>query len=167
MNKNPRLATGLAVGIIVVAGAAMLWSMLSGGGGGPGGAGTGGEPKRYYTTDDGKTYYADDYHKVPPYDKDGKTAVVAKVFRDLDNTSDPAFVGYLQRYTAQGKKMMEERQKAQGGNIAPMEGLAPPVEYKRPGEPAWYPATDARAAALINDLKSPKGSVNIEEVFPE
>ena len=167
LNKNPRLATGLAAGIILVAGVAMLWSMMSTGGGtGTGGAG-GGVPQRYYTIDDGKTYFPDSYDKVPPFEKDGKQAVIAKVFRDLDNKGDP-FVGYLQRYSAAGKKMVEDRLKAAGGgSMAPMEGLAPPVEYKKPGEGNWVSSSDPRAASLINDLKSPKGSVNIEEVFPE
>lgn len=162
LNKNPYLAIGLAAAIILVS----AWLMFRGVSGGGGGVAASGEPKRYYTIDDGKTYFADSYHLVPPFEKDGKTAVIARVFRDLDNKGDP-FVGYLQRYTAEGKKMIEDQLKAAAGGSAPMEGLAPASEYKRPGEANWIRSTDPRAIPLLNEVKSPKGSLNVEEIYPD
>lgn len=164
LNKNPAVATGLAIGIVVVAVALMIWSMA--GGSGAGGGGAGAEAKQYYTTDDGKTWFADDYSKLAPFDKDGKQAVVAHVYRDLDNKQE--FVAFMSRLTPEGKKIAEERaRKAAAGDFGAIEGAVVPMEYKRPGEAAWVKGNDPRAMAIMNEVKSPKGSTNVEPVYPE
>lgn len=164
LNKNPAVATGLAIAIVVVAVGLMIWSMSGGSGGGAGVAS--GDAKQYFTIDDGKTWFEDSYSKLTPFDKDGKQAVVAHVYRDVDNKQD--FVAYMSRLTPEGRKIAEERAKrAAAGEFGSVEGIIIPMEYKRPGEAAWLKGTDPRASAMINEVKSPKGSVNVEPVFPE
>jgi hypothetical protein len=162
LNKSPALGYG-AGGVVVVLALVLLWMNSGIGGGGPS---AGGEPQRYYSIDEGKTYFADAAMKVPPFDKDGKQAVLAHVFRDIDNKIE--FVGYLSRYTPEGKKMAEERAaKAAAGDFGAIEGVVIPMEYKRPGESAWVKTGDPRVSAMTTDLKSPKGSTNVEPVYPE
>jgi hypothetical protein len=170
MNEKPAVAAIVAGALIAVALGVILWSTgMIGGGGAPGGAEGIGDAKRYYTTDDGKTYFADSYNKIPPYEKDGKTAVLAKVFKDNDNNG-ALFVGYLTRHTPEAKRMMEERQKkGAAGDFGPIEAAGGGIEYKKPltGDAGWLRSGDPRVTQLLESLKSPKGSQNIEEVFPE
>jgi hypothetical protein len=169
MNEKPAVAAGVAIGLIVLAVVGILWYSGSIGGGGPAGADGIGDAQRYYTVDDGKTWFADSYNKIPPYEKDGKTAVLAKVFKDLDN-GGALFVGYLTRHTPEAKRMLEERQqKGATADLGPIELAAGGIEYKKPltGDTGWMRSGDPRISQMIGDLKSPKGSQNIEEAFPE
>ena len=54
------------------------------------------EPRRaFYTVDDGKSWFADDAEKLPPFEHDGKPAVRVHLFR-CDGGTTP-FVGYLRQ----------------------------------------------------------------------
>ncbi|MCS7033637.1 MAG: hypothetical protein NZ561_06535 [Phycisphaerae bacterium] len=162
LNKNPALAVA---GMVVVVGL-VGWLFFGRGGAGAGGGGASGEPQQFYTIDDGKTWFADSYHKLAPFEKDGKEAVVAHVYRDLDNKQD--FVAYLSRVTPEGRKAAEERaRRAARGEISSLESGVILMEYRRPGETTWIKANDPRAVALIGEVKSPRGSSNVEPVFPK
>jgi hypothetical protein len=104
MNQNPKAVTYATAGIVLLALILIGWQLLSSHGstGGPT-ALTGAQ--NFFTTDDGKTWFPDDQTNIPPYTKDGKTAYQAVIFTcDGGKTS---FIGYLQRYSAVGKKMIE------------------------------------------------------------
>ena len=123
INKNPTQAAAITAGIIVLALVFIIWQAC----GGTGGRGPG---RSYYSIDDGKTWFEDEANKIPPFKHEGKDAVRAHVFTcDGGKTK---FVGYLEMYTPQDKKMMEDA----------MAGKAPPMAYagysgqamvKRPG----------------------------------
>jgi hypothetical protein len=105
MNDNPKAVTYITAGIVLLALILIGWQILSSrsGAGGPTVL-TGAQ--YFFTTDDGKTWFPDDQTNVPPYTKDGKPAYQAMVFTcDGGKTS---FVGYLQRYSAAGKKMIDQ-----------------------------------------------------------
>lgn len=71
--------------------------------------------RSFYTVDDGKTFFVDRI-QVPPYRKGMSEAVGAMVF-SCDGGATK-FVGYLVRFTPEGKAQMEA---AQAGNARPAE----------------------------------------------
>ena len=57
------------------------------------------------TVDDGATYFPDDANKIPPFTKDGKEAVRARVFScDGGKTK---YVAYLERITPKAKAAID------------------------------------------------------------
>jgi hypothetical protein len=126
-----------------------------------------GDGKRMFISfDDGKTFVTDASEQLPPFTVDGKTAYKVNVFTCGDKTR---FVGYLERYTPAGKKMMaEQRQKQQAShgmptfNAALLEG----IEIKRPGEKEWIKESDTARANKILDVICPKDNTPAEPVIP-
>jgi len=118
----------------------------------------------YFSDDDGKTFFADDANKVPPFDKDGKQAVLAHVYK---NSAGTMFVGYLERApNDQAKQLIEQTRaemadNAKAGNPAPdpekLRALSQSVEVKKPGGSKWVSATSAEAASIYA-LKDTDGS---------
>lgn len=88
----------------------------------------------YYSTDDGTTFFRDTMH-IPPFDKNGKQAVMAMVFScDGGKTQ---FIGYLLRYTPAGQELLKEDLKRSGQSRADMKGE---YEVKKPGPGPWFRA---------------------------
>jgi hypothetical protein len=58
----------------------------------------------FYSDDDGKTYYRDNIYNFPPFERDGKVVNRAIVFTNNGQT----FVGYLERYTPDAKKKLQD-----------------------------------------------------------
>lgn len=158
INKNPKQTTAITAGIIAVAFLLIIWQACSGGGGGVG--------QSYYTIDDGKTYFVDASNKIPPFMKDGKEAVRAHVF--VCPGGQP-FVGYLEKYSPQDKKMMEDA----------IAGKAPPAAYagytgqamvKKPNMPptAWVPLMPGTTQiySQIVQVTCPDGATP-ERVYPD
>jgi hypothetical protein len=94
----------------------------------------------YYTVDDGKTWFSDSATKFPPFDSGGRQAVQAHVF-DCDGDR---FVGYLSRYTADAKAVLEKNRELEkqdpnhppatlGAAFAALNA----IEYKKPGDAVW------------------------------
>jgi len=158
INKNPKQTTAITAGIIGLAFLVIIWQACSG-------SGKGAIGKSYYTIDDGKTYFVDASNKIPPFKYEGKDAVRAHVFScDGGKTK---FVGYLEMYDPQTKKVMEDA----------ISGKAPPSAYagytgqamvKKPGMPQWIPlmpGTTQMYAATVQ-VTCPDGSNNAERVYP-
>lgn len=112
----------------------------------------------FYTIDDGKTTFQA-APQIPPFEYEGKEAVQAMMVScDGGNTT---YVGYLIKYTPEGKKHQEEIAKRGGGSSGPPQGLM----VKRPGDPEWVeksmPRGPGAAAAkdydAIINLKCPDG----------
>jgi hypothetical protein len=100
----------------------------------------------YYSDDDGQTYFQDSLFRFPPFDHNGKTAVMAELYQD---TQGHRFVGYLLRYVPQTQKKLEDKYaQAEGANQAqtmlgvlsdPSVGVAG-MEMKFPGaDKKWTP----------------------------
>lgn len=157
INKNPKQTTAITAGIIALAFIVILWQACGGGGGGVG--------QSYYSIDDGRTFFVDASNKIPPFKKDGKDAVRAHVFTcDGGKTK---FVGYLEAYSPQDKKMMEDA----------MSGKAPPAAYagysgqamvKKPGQPQWVPLMPGttQVYSAIVQVNCPDGATP-ERVYPD
>jgi hypothetical protein len=109
----------------------------------------------YYSTDDGATFFAQTT-QVPPFDVGGREADGAIVY-SCDN-GKTRFVGYLYRYTADGKPKAEEALKTH--HPGPPIGM----EVKRPGVAGhWVPMMQMggpptrETAAAITNVKCPEG----------
>ena len=89
LNKNPKIAAGIAVGAMLAGLGFVGWQL---GASGPSAVERGG----YFSDDDGKTFFVDDIDKVAPFDRGGKEAVRAYVYTCDDGATK--FVGFLERY---------------------------------------------------------------------
>ena len=102
LNRNTGITIGAVGGIIVLAVIYIVYFVSS-----DRPSLASGPSKAFYTIDDGKSYFVESADKVPPFEYQGKSAVLCHVFTcDKGKTR---FVGYLQRYTARAKKLREEQ----------------------------------------------------------
>lgn len=165
LNQNPGITAGVTGAIIVAALAWVLYDQVF----------SGGAPKpltqRFFTIDDGQTFFADDVKQIPPFDKDGKEAVIAHVFTcDKGRTK---FVAYLERYKADAKRKLEDAMaKAAAGDQEALmiqdELEMTGKEVKKPGEARWVSVMDNDRAGRVADVKCPDGTVNgLAPVFPD
>ena len=161
LNENPRITTGITVGIIVVVLAWILWPSAGGVGGGGGGV----VSEAFYTIDDGKNYFADDATKIPPFKKDDKDAVRAVVYKCGGKT----FVNHLERYTPDAQQKLTAIY-TKGGPEATDPSLLEPIrdsglEVKSPGDKEWVKVTDPKAQAVLKP-KCPGDGADLERVMP-
>jgi hypothetical protein len=125
-------------------------------------------PQRvFFSVDDGKTWFVDDYNKVPPIEHDGKQAYRAYVFR----CHDKEFVGYLERYTPDAQKViLEVRSKPLSTTGAPdsaaMDAATRGREVKRPGDQKWMSCANPREVIPITSPKCPHGGDNTAKPEP-
>ena len=161
LNENPGLTTAATAVIILAAIVFIVVSMFRGGAetGATGGA-VGN--RDYFSDDDGKTFFEDDRTKVPPFDHNGKTAYRARLFTcDGGKTK---FVGWLERYTPEGKKIMEDTIKRAAGEAVLIEDQTG-LQLKKPGtgEKGWVSASDP-AMIRVREVNCPDG--NPAELVP-
>jgi hypothetical protein len=111
----------------------------------------------YFSDDDGKTFFKDSATRVPPFDRGGKQAVAAYVFKGADGK---LFVAYLERAisAAAREKIQHARaeiQKRAAQQAVPMpdsdlmELISRNLEVKRPGDKAWVAQRDPRAGEVM------------------
>ena len=157
LNENPRVITGVTVAVIVIVLALLLWP-----GGGAGRNPTAAvEAKLFFTSDDGVTHFPDDAKNVPPFQKHGREAVRAHVYQCGSGTP---FVGYLSRYTGDGKRAMEEALE-KGGRAANDPTLIEGMEVRSPKGKEWVRISDPKAQAILQ-VKCPGGGGDAKEVVP-
>jgi len=164
ITENPMRALAIAAALLV-AGVAITFASRSrsnapvGGGGG----------RMLFSVDDGKTWFADDASKIPPFEKDGKRAVLAHVYRCADGTE---FVNHLERFTPEAKQALEranapdptgkgrpDRSAVQGAYMAGR-------EVKRPGDAKWVNAANIRESPQVTAVKCPRGTTEPVRVVP-
>jgi len=126
----------------------------------------------FFSIDDGKTWFADDAAKLPPFDKDGKQAVRAYVFRSAQGK---LFVNHLERFKPEAKQAIAEASK-----LDPSQKTAGPPkhlaaiqsaytggrEVKRPGDQKWIGTGSFRDAGQVMAIKCPDGSTDALPVEP-
>ena len=160
LNKNQTLTTGATIAIIVIAIGIIVWQMMPE------------RPQRiitksYFTVDDGKTWFEESAEKLAPFDKDGKEAVRAHLFRCGENGEK--FVGYLEKLHPEAKRRLDEFQSNPSNKGRVMPGQAEMEEgarlVKRPGAPKWLSETSPMASQ-ITTIKCKDGSYAIR-VVPE
>lgn len=125
--------------------------------------------KAFYTADDGKTWFVDSIDRIPPFDQGGKTAVRAEVF--VCSNDGKQFVGYMERYSADFKKRLDESAAAvAAGRPASLTRNSAEVamrgtEVKRPGDPNWVSGTDLIGKNKVTRVSCPSGGM-IDSVEP-
>jgi hypothetical protein len=144
LNKKPALTGGVMAVIVAAAIAVAVGTSAS--------YGPRHRDKAFYSVDDGQTWFVDDVNKVPPFEHDGKQAVRARVF-----TSDggkTSFVGYLERYTPEAKKLLESAlAQAKQGKVTGREGMDAMLhgtEVKKPGATKWVKRSDPSYGEVLN-----------------
>jgi hypothetical protein len=157
LEENKRIGLAITAAVVVCAGAFVLYQLN--GMRGPRRT----VPEYYYTVDDGNTLFTATGESLPPFDHGGKQAVRAYVFE----CSGQRFVGYLERYNDETRKLLIQAEQAVK-NAKPGDH-APPViaqaagaarfgrEVKRPGEAKWVPAGSAEGAK-VTTVQAPPGT---------
>lgn len=101
LNKNPAMTTGVTAGIIVLALVVIVWQVW------PSRETTLLHRKFFFTVDDGKTYFADDFYKIPPFKhSSGREAVRAHVYQA--NEKSKPYVGWLEKFPDQIKPKLDK-----------------------------------------------------------
>ncbi|MBC8105625.1 MAG: hypothetical protein H7Z14_03465 [Anaerolineae bacterium] len=165
--EKPRRAAAI-VGALLIGAVALIAFQLRGSSNSITGSSS---SQAFFSVDDGKTWFADDAMKVPPFEKDGKQAVRAYVFRAGNGTK---FVNHLERFTPPAKQIMEEAQKPTDPKVPPPPGRSGQIqsaliagrEVKRPGETKWISSTNFKDAGAITAIKGPDGRADAVAVEP-
>jgi hypothetical protein len=128
----------------------------------------GGPPKRaagpgkaFFTVDDGKTWFADDATKLPPFDHEGKTAYRAQVFRC---GTGEAFVGFMESYSSENQKQLQAAVDSHSPDLVDLESELHAM-VKKPGDARWVtfsPGADAEYRKVLL-ATCPDGSGNPAE----
>jgi hypothetical protein len=105
--RQKSVVMAVAVIAILAAGYAIFSQARDLTGSGPGNA--------YFTIDDGQSFFTDDALKEAPFDHDGKEAWRAHVFE----CGGKKVVGYVERYTAHAKQLLDEVKAAAGTGHPP------------------------------------------------
>ncbi len=111
----------------------------------------GGVGRQFYSDDDGKTWFADTAGKPVPYERGGKTVVMAEVFE----VKGRQFVAYMRRHTPASLEAMKKQ-------TATVKGAAMNyrMEYKKPGDSQWRDIEgDVKAMAEYLNLSSSEGDL--------
>jgi hypothetical protein len=159
MNKNPAMASGITIGLIVLVLVLMVMYLRSGGALPPRGM------QVYFTVDDGKTYFSADRTNIAPWTSDGKEAVRCHVFK----CNDQLFVGYLTKNIPKGKSFVEQQMNSVTDKVAqtgvPEDG--PGALVKLPGASNKWISQKAKAAVVLMSVKCPDGTVeDLVEAYP-
>ena len=163
VNENPAITTGVTAGIILLALIFIVYQLFSSNS--PSGATI---TEQYYTVDDGATYFEDELGKVTPFQKDGKEAVTAYVFR----CGGEPFVGYLERYDAKTvaalaklppSDQMTNPETAMQAEMVKQQGR----EVKKPG-PGKFVSANTPAGQQAMAVQCPSGGdmKDLEPVYP-
>ncbi len=136
LNDNPALSVAITAVIILATLAFVVRSIWFGAEGGA--IVTGVEGTAFFTIDDGQNWFVGDARQLPPFERDGKPTVRAKVFECPDGKE---FVGYLERYSPADKKKLEDAMKDSSGAFTASMLYASTVEVKKPGGKEWLKNT--------------------------
>lgn len=133
--------------------------------------------KAWFTVDDGRTWFADDARKYAPFEVQGKTAYRVYVF--TNDGGRTKFAGFLERYTPDAKKSLEDADDAstkgdrkQSGKPSmgslrdTLETSGKEVKAPKTGDLGWTKMTDPKAVEIVT-VKAPDGSAaQLEPVTP-
>ena len=120
------------------------------------------EGKAWFTIDDGRTWFADDANKLPPFDKDGKIAYGCVVWA-ADN-GKTQWVSHVFRYSDAAKRSLTEAQQRLSKLGGPLPAQSELMEVKKPGagNTGWVPALGQRGI----DIQTPKCPTGDREAQP-
>ena len=157
LNRRPKLAAIIGIGLCAVAVPIMIWANSSGV---PGRA-----SKAYYSDDDGKTFFADDIDKLYPFERNGKQAYRAYVYECKDGKR---FVSYLARYTDSAKTRIPQLEKntsdpEAAGQAHQLRSTA--IEVKKPADDKWVSQFSPEGSGIATHPTCADGSI-ARQVMP-
>jgi len=113
----------------------------------------------YFTNDDAESYFTAAYNRFPPFEHNGREAVRAYLF--TCNGGESRFVGYMQKYTPEAKRALEQAETDQDDDRTftdVLEELPPDqILVKKPGEARWIPRGTPQAKR-VREVQCPDGS---------
>jgi hypothetical protein len=153
------------VGIAIVALAACGFAAYSVTKGTQGGPRPVGEGTAYFSTDDGNTWFEAPIKNHSPFEKDGKQAYRAFVWRQ--GKGEP-FVSHLMRSGAAAQPAQRDPNQvpsaADRRTVPTMSSSG--IEVKRPGEKTWVRASSREGEAIMK-IKGPNGTTDeLEPIEP-
>lgn len=121
INRHPAIAASAVAAVLGLVLLVRLWPTRG--------------PQAFYSIDDGQSFFAHAY-VVPPFQYKGQEAVQAMVY--TCDHGQTRFVGYLMRFTPEGRAQMQQKLAARSGRDerSPL-SLPNGVEVKRPGPGDW------------------------------
>lgn len=126
----------------------------------------------YYTIDDGKTLFSAPMSSVPPFEKDGKEAVLAHVFTCDKGATQ--FVGYLVKYsdtfaTEARAKIAEAEQSGKPMQGSPLDTAAAAMNMlvKKPGTEEWVPMASPKSSDITGIWCSSRDPWDLQELYPK
>jgi hypothetical protein len=162
--KDKPLRAAAIIGGLLLVGLLIIGFQLRGAG-----ASADTRTRAFFSIDDGKTWFADDASKLPPFQKDGKQAVLARVYRCSNGTE---FVNYLERFKPDAKQALENAAagdptgKSKPDQNAIRNAYSGGREIKRPGGSNWIASSNYREASQVMAVKCPNGDTNAVPVEP-
>ena len=162
ISSNNNVGMGVGIGMVVLAAiifAVMYWPETQAD-----------LNQAYYSDDDGKNWFADSAFRVAPFERNGKTAVVAHIYNYAGGSKE--FCGYLAKFTPEAKAKLEaaiaeaKRNGKDAGSVSLWTDqgfMRSAVVVKKPGDSAWIGYSDPKANAVFS-VKSPDGS-EIDQSF--
>jgi hypothetical protein len=145
INKNSAITVG-AIVVVLLASVVVIALEIRGS--------SGEAPKKcYYTVDDGKTWFSDDSKKLPPYDRNGASAVRCYVFTGPSGK----FAGLLEKYSPETLTKINNN-----GGVVP---IGTPVLVKKPGEAEWRWASGNDEAMMLLGIVGRENS-GVDRVMP-
>jgi hypothetical protein len=162
INQNPQVAAMVAGGVALLAVIWIVWSIV--GGGGDAVPENPNADKLYFSADDGASYTAG-----PAADRLKPGTVRAYVY--TTGEGKPPFIGYLERYTAEGVAALAEYEKAikekRVQDYQKLEAAAAAGrEVKKPKAANWV-KSNAPEAAAVTDVRGPRGEEDVTEITPQ
>lgn len=125
----------------------------------------------YYTDDGGQTWFKDSVYQVPPFEHNGKEAVIAEVYSYDDGSKE--FCAYIAKYTPSAKaklqQALDDAQKAgqPPGSVAlyrDPQFMGDATLVKKPGSGGeWIPMSDVRSID-VRSVHAPDGTA-VDQVF--
>ncbi len=151
----------LTVAVVAVVGLAAVAYSVRSTVGGPPTAETG----AFYTIDDGQTWFEGNMSQLPPFQHEGKTAY--RVWLYTSDGGKTKFVGYLERYTPEARKRIENGLAAHKAGTGPMPPITmADVEVKKPGAGnPWINSAHMAEASKVTQVKGP-GNTEATVVLP-
>lgn len=144
--RSPKLSTTVAVVVLAGALTSIFLSL--------GNSHTSAELRRFYSTDDGLTYFDDVITRIPPFDHDGREAVVAHVFED----GGRQFVGYLEKYSPEVAEKLSSIERLED-RLSIVEKDPQAILVKRPGDPNWVVSSTPAGMAVRSSVHTNDGQI--------
>lgn len=150
LNKNPGVVTAFVALGVLIAGYVVVKQTLGS---------KAHVTEAYYTTDDGATWFKDSVYKEPPFQVDGKEALLAFVFK----CNGKEFVGFVGKYTPAYQAIMKKANEARKEGKTPenqelvITGAPAGTLLKKPGDKQWVTQNDPRIGTVAH-IVCPDGS---------